>query len=205
MPVPWLRILDAVIGITDLARSRRIRTLSKAAADRQEQLDAVERGAPFPRSALDARLAGVVVAALKETFDRDSHRLELERAQIAAERERTARMLRLELLRQAGEREIGRLRLLAAVAVASWIGTLLFGVRLTGRPIGPRVALAGGGVLLLASIALSFVAQSQVGAVLDRGDSTADPRDVATSGLAGALALWLIVLGLALVGLAVLL
>ena len=36
--------------------------------------------------ALEARLAGVVVAALKEAFDRDSRRLELERDQLAAER-----------------------------------------------------------------------------------------------------------------------
>ena len=31
MPLPWLRILDAVIGVTDLARSRKIRTLSDQA------------------------------------------------------------------------------------------------------------------------------------------------------------------------------
>ena len=81
---------------------------------------------------LEARLAGVVVAALKEAFDRDTRRLELEREQLEAERERAERALRLELQRQAGDREIGRLRLLAGVAVASWLGTLFFSARLLG-------------------------------------------------------------------------
>jgi hypothetical protein len=203
MPVPWLRILDVLIGVTDLARSRRIRTLSQE-SDQQQQLETVERGGAAPRSALEARLAGVVVAALKETFDRDSRRLELERAQIEAERERAERTLRLELLRQAADREIGRLRLLAGVAVVGWISSLFFSARLVGGPAGARVALGAGWMLLLIAVAMSFVAQSQVGAALDRGGSTADPRDAAASGIAGALALWLIVLGLALVGLAVL-
>jgi hypothetical protein len=204
MPVPWLRILDALIGITDLARSRRIKTLSQSNPDPNQQLEGIEKAGAGPRSTLEARLAGVVVAALKETFDRDSHRLELERAQIEAERERHERTLRLELQRQAGEREIGRLRLLALVAVASWIATLLLGVRLMSGPVGPRVALAAGWVVLLAAVAMSFMAQAHVGAELDRGDSTTDPRDVASSGLAGGLVPWLIVIGLALVGLAVL-
>lgn len=204
MAVPWLRILDALIGVTDLARSRRIRTLSQSGAGPDQQLEAVGRAGGGPRSPLEARLAGVVVAALKETFDRDSRRLELERAQIEAEKERADRSLKLELLRQAGEREIGRLRLLAAVAVVSWISTLFLAARLIGGSRGARLSLGGAWMLLLLAVAMSFVAQSRVGAVLDRGDPTVDPRDAASSGVTGALALWLIVLGLALVGLAVL-
>src|SRR5690349_11101447 len=115
MAVPWLRLLDAAIGITDLARSRKIRTM----ADNQQQLEAGDRPVA---GALETRLAGVVVAALKEAFDRDARRIEFEREQAAAERERAERALRLELQRQAGDREIGRLRLLAGIAVASWIG-----------------------------------------------------------------------------------
>ena len=37
---------------------------------------------------IQARLAGVAVAAIKEVFDRDSARLEMERAQLEAERQR---------------------------------------------------------------------------------------------------------------------
>ena len=202
MPVPWLRILDVVIGVTDLARSRRIKRLGKD----QRLLETTERArAAGPRFALEARLAGVVVAALKETFDRDGRRLELERGQVAAERERAERALRLELLRQAGDREIGRLRLLAAIAMVGWISTAFVSARIIGGSVGVRVALGAGWLLLVCAVVMSVVAQSQVGRALDRGDASADPRDAVAPGIAGALALWLIVVGLALVGLAVLL
>src|SRR6266498_4894579 len=50
---------------------------------------------------IEARLTNVVVAALKEAFDRDHARLELERAQIEAQRKRAEDAMRLELRRQA--------------------------------------------------------------------------------------------------------
>jgi|SRR5712671_6297197 len=199
MPVPWLQILDAVIGVTDLARSRKIRRMADAP---EQQLETAGR-AP---AALEARLASVVVAALKEAFDRDTRRLELEREQAAAERERAERALWLELQRQAGDREIGRLRLLAGVAVASWIGTLFFSSRLLGGGVGVRAMLGGGWLLILAAFALAFTAQSNVAdalATLARDENGLSRRPV-SSGAAGALAVWLIVAGLALIGLAVL-
>jgi hypothetical protein len=198
MPLPWLQILDAVIGVTDLARSRKIRKMSQESGDPQQQLEAGRAAAGF--GGLEARLAGVVVAALKEAFERDTHRLELEREQLEAERQRAERALKLELRRQASDREIGRLRLLAGVAVTSWIGTLFFSARLLGGPAGVRAALGGAWLVLLAAFAASFVAQSRVAEAASRTDE----RDV-DSGVAGAFALWLIVLGLALVGVAVLL
>ena len=201
MPVPWLRILDAVIGVTDLARSRRIKTMSQ---EHEPSAPLQQRGPGGPLAGMEARLAGVVVAALKEAFDRDRHRLELEREQVEAERARAERALKLELLRQAGEREIGRLRLLAGVAVACWIGTLFFSARLIGGSVGARVALGVGWALLLAAVAAAFSAQSSVASALDRADPDLDRRDAAPSGFAGAVALWLIVFGLAAVGLAVL-
>ena len=196
MPFPWLQVLDAVIGVTDLARSRKIRKMSQESADQPQQLEA---GGRAGLGGLEARLAGVVVAALKEAFERDTHRLELEREQLEAERLRAERALALELRRQASDREIGRLRLLASVAVASWIGTLFFSARLLGGPPGARAALGIAWLLLLAAFASSFVAQSQVAESASRPDERA-----VDSGLAGAFALWLIVLGLALVGVAVL-
>src|SRR5438552_7815140 len=125
MPLPWLRIIGGVLGATDLVRW--------------------VKGQPPPETrvagSLETRLAGVVVSALKEAFDRDHQRLELERQRLDEERERADRLLRLEWLRQAGEREIGRLRLLAAVGLASWLGTLFLAGRLTaGGPFG-RVML----------------------------------------------------------------
>ena len=198
MALPWLRILDALIGVTDLARSRKIRTLADEQQQQQQQL---EVGGRTVGGAVEARLAGVVVAALKEAFDRDTRRLELERDQAAAERERAERALRLEMRRQAGDREIGRLRLLAGVAVVSWLGTLFFSARLIGGPSGTRVALGAGWILLLAAVAMSFGAQSRVAAALDAPPS--EDRTI-SSGAAGALAVWFIVIGLALVGVAVL-
>src|SRR5258706_4228786 len=124
MALPWLQILDAVIGVTDLARSRKIRKMSQESADPQQQLEAGRAGAGF--GGLEARLAGVVVAALKEAFERDTHRLELEREQLEAERQRAERALKLELRRQASDHEIGRLRLLAGGAPARWVGTPFF-------------------------------------------------------------------------------
>ncbi|HEV2982806.1 MAG TPA: hypothetical protein VGX46_00385 [Vicinamibacterales bacterium] len=196
MALPWLQILDAVIGVTDLARSRKIRKMSQEAADPQQQLEASRAGAAL--GGLETRLAGVVVAALKEAFERDTHRLELEREQIEAERQRAERALRLELRRQASDREIGRLRLLAGVSVACWIGTLFFSARLIGGPAGARVALGAGWLFLLAAFASSFVAQSRVADAASRTDDV-----VVDSGVAGSFALWLIVAGLALVGIAV--
>jgi hypothetical protein len=192
MPVPWLGIIDAVIGVTALARGR------KSAARSDQLLERRSFGS------LETRLASVVVAALKEAFDRDTRRLELEREQLAAEREREERALRLELQRQAGDREIGRLRLLAGVAVVSWLGTLLLAARLVGASGGARLALGGGWLLLLAAIAASFSAQSRVAATLTRVDDGAAWSGTITSGASGALALWLSVSGLALVALAVL-
>jgi len=191
MPVPWLRILRAVIGVTDFARL----TTGRAGGDEEERLVPGNRALGH----LETRLAGVVVAALKEAFDRDSRRLELEREQLEAERRRAERLLKLELLRQAGDREVGRLRLLAGVAAGSWLGTLFFSERLAGGSLGVRIALGGAWALLLAALALAFVGQSHVADGLSRIDEPA-----LASSVAGKLSPWLIVIGLALIGVAML-
>ena len=197
MPVPWLRILRAVIGISDFAL-----TPARGRIGGEED----ERLVPGTRALgqLETRLAGVVVAALKEAFDRDSRRLELEREQLEAEHRRAERLLRLELLRQAGDREVGRLRLLAGLAAGSWLGTLFFSARLAGGGLGARIALGGGWALLLAALALSFVAQSHVADALSRMDGPAGQSAALPSSVAGQLSPWLIVIGLALIGVAML-
>jgi hypothetical protein len=188
MPVPWLRILDAVIGVTDLARSRKIRSLAASAEP------TTEVGSPIAGN-LETRLAGVVVAALKEAFDRDTRRLDLEREQLEAERQRAERALQLELVRQAADREIGRLRTLAGIAIAAWLGSLFVAVRASST--GARVALGVGWLFLVGAIAASFSGQSRV------SDAAARERPPSTSG--GALAVWLTLAGLVLVAVAVLL
>ena len=203
MPVPWLQLIDAALGLANFARGRK--AVGAADDPQQQQLETASR-AP---GGLEARMAGVVVAALKEAFDRDTRRLELEREQLAAERQRAERALRLELQRQSADREIGRLRMLAAVAVAGLIGTLLLAMIPGGimrGGIGARVALGSGWLLLGVALAAAFSAQAQVARALE--SLAADDNGIRSPSVvsaAGTAALWLIVGGLALVGMAVLL
>jgi hypothetical protein len=198
MPVPWLQLIDAALGVANFARGR------KAPPPPDEPQQQLELGGRAT-GGVEARLAGVVVAALKEAFDRDSRRLDLEREQLEAERQRAERALQLELRRQAADREIGRLRLLAGVAVATWIGTLVLSARLVGGSIGARVSLGFGWLFLLGAIAASFIAQSRAAAAVDApADGDDSRRGAIRSGASGAFALWLIICGLVFVGLAAL-
>jgi len=196
MPIPWLGLLDLALGLGNMARGQK-----RAAATDAEggPLTTTGRGGP-----LDARIAGVMVAALKEVFDRDSRRIELEREQMEAERLRAERAMRLEQLRQAGEREIGRLRLVAGIAVAAWLGTLFFAARVVAAGSGARIAFGTGWLLLLAALALSFSAQTTVSKALDRVDEFIARRDGIEAGLGGAVAPWLLIAGLAVIAAAVL-
>jgi hypothetical protein len=195
MALPWLRILDAAIGFGDIAR----RMSKRATTAEQDILAGAQPGGP-----LEARLAGVVVAALKEAFDRDHQRLELERDQVEAERQRAERLLRLELLRQAADREVGRLRLVAGVAAISWLGTLFFAASLADATLAARVALGAGWLLLLGALGAAFSAQAAIVKALNGADERTGPRDL-SSGFAGTAAPWLIVAGLGAIGFGVLL
>ncbi|HLB43875.1 MAG TPA: hypothetical protein VJK49_00705 [Candidatus Limnocylindrales bacterium] len=180
MALPWLRILDAVLGLTDLARTTRRRAVAGQ--------DRVGRPAPPGDSAVssvETRLAA------------------LESEQIRHE-QRAERLLKLALARQAGDREIARRRLQAAVAAASWIGTLFLAGRLAGGAAGPRVLLGAGWILLLAALGLSFAAEARVARALDEANETSPRPDDLMSGVSGAIAPWLIIAGLALAGAAAL-
>jgi hypothetical protein len=192
--LPWLSILDAAIGVANLARSRRAVAAPEAGLERS--IDGGARALGGALGGIEARLAGVVVAALKEAFDRDTRRLELERQQLEAERARAERALKLELLRQAADREVGRLRLVAGMAVVAWIGTLFFSVRLLGGGMGPRILLGVGWALLLAAIGASFTAQSRIADALQREEPPTGP--------AGQASAWLVVGAMGLIALAVL-
>jgi hypothetical protein len=191
MAVPWARVIDSVIGVTDVV----VRQVKGRMDADPESLPAEARGT----GTLEARLAGVVVAALKEAFDRDHQRLELEKGQIEAERQRAERALKLELFRQAGDREVGRLRLLAGAALASWLGTLLFAARLADGAVAGRMSLAIGWLLLLAALAASLSAHTRIVRTLGAIDQRSDlPRELSSA--AGDVAPWLIVIGLAVIG-----
>jgi hypothetical protein len=198
--VPWLRLLDAALGLSDLAR--RVRRPPDALPG-SAPLGALDHLTAAPGGALETRLAGVVVAALKEAFDRDHQRMQLERDQIEAERQRAERALRLELARQAGDREIGRLRLLAGVALASWLATLFFSPRVIEGAVAGRVALGVGWLLLLAALAAAFSAQSAVARTVAQLDERTGSQPI-SSGAAGSAAPWLMVAGLAAIAMSVL-
>ncbi|MSO30759.1 MAG: hypothetical protein EXQ48_07435 [Acidobacteria bacterium] len=197
MALPWLDIIDTVLDLADLVRPRS-RPPERASRPAQRSDETAGPGSG------ETRLACVVATALKEAFDRDSRRLDLERERMEMERQRAERALEMERLRQAGDREIGRLRLAAGVAVAAWLGTLLVSDRVAGGGVGARVLLGGGWLCLLIALALAFIAHARVSAALSNMDGETTARPDLPPGLAGSFAAWLIVLGLALVGLAVL-
>ncbi len=182
MAVPWLRLIDGVLGATDLVRS-----LKGRATEPDERLAATGR--------VESHLTGVVMSALKEVFDRDSERLELERQRAEDDRRRAERALRLELLRQAGEREIGRLRLVTAFAGVAAVGVAVVIGRLPGHAPAARGVLAASLLLLIATVAAALSAQNQVTRNLGRGDDHALVEDIVGS-VTGAASPWLLVSGL---------
>lgn len=193
MALPWFRLIDTAINIVGYVRNRQTTSTALSAGGQPQSLDA----RPGFFGGLESRLAGVVVAALREAFDRDARRLDLEREHLEAERLRAERALRLELLRQAADRETGRLRLIAGVAVASFIGTLVVAARVAGGGTGPRVLLGLGWLLLLAALGAVFSAQAQL--------EEAVRRETTPESTAAQLAPWCVVGALALVGIAALL
>jgi hypothetical protein len=196
MPVPWLGLFDAALGLANLVRGTGPR---RPANELQEGDRLATTAGGGALGQLEARLAGVVVAALKEAFERDNRRLELERQQMEAERRRAERALRLELLRQAAEREVGRLRLIAGLAAASWLGTLLFFGRIAGAGVGGRVALGAGWALLLGALAASFAGQSKLAASAAQLTADEGATSPPSAGALGATAPWLFVAGLAVI------
>jgi hypothetical protein len=195
MRVPWLRILRTVVGLTEIARLVGGGRADGAAKRLTKGGEAVGQ----PRTRL-----GRAVAALQEAFNRDARRFDLERERMEAERERAALARRLQLRRQAADREIRRLRLLAGVAAVSWLAALFLAVRLMGGSVPPRVMLGGGWALLTGALALAFIGQARVTAALGRLDDFGGRDDPVDGGLGSLLAPGLLVMGLALVGLAAL-
>jgi hypothetical protein len=183
----WMRVLDTVSGLAQLTgRFRRGSGL--------EASEGLPAGGPL--GGLETRLAGVLVAALKEAFDRDSTRLEMERSQIDAERQRAEEALRAELRRQAGERALGQLRMIAVMAICGWALSAALGVWLPGMRTGlPWALLAAGWALAMATLGTAFAGWQRISAW------TAETRAGAVEPLsapAAAAAPWLLIGALAL-------
>jgi hypothetical protein len=188
-----MRAFDAIMMFRDAAKS------FKGEPPAETSIARPAPPSPPALGQLEATLTNVVVAALKEAFDRDHARLELERAQLEDQRRRADEALRLELRRQAADRELARLRLLAATALVSWIASVVaFGVRMASVGAPGRVALAVGWAFLLGSLGAAFSAQGRINA--DVPDASRPPD----AGRAGDVALWMLVVGLGAVALSLL-
>ena len=173
-----MRVLDAVGGFAELA-GRVAGARTDAPRAQAEAGPAGAGGAIGPLGQVEARLTGVLIAALKEAFDRDSARLELERAQQQSEdRRREAEQRRLdealtaELRRQAdlarrqsADRAMAQLRTVALLAAGAWALSAVLAVLVPGmRADLPRLLLGLGWLLAIASVGAAFAGVRRVSA-----------------------------------------
>jgi hypothetical protein len=164
------KAVDAMIAFRDAAKRFKGPASAPSPPDTALSQSAAAQGLA---GQIETRLTSVVVAALKEAFDRDHARLELERAHLEEERRRAEEALRLELRRQTVDRELSRLRLLGGTALIGWIGSVVgFAVHAGAASVAARVVMGGGWMLLLAALATAFTAQGRVsGRVFDKNQS----------------------------------
>jgi hypothetical protein len=182
----WMRVVETVGNLAQFADRFRQKPSAAAAPD---VAPPVGTG-----TGLEARLAGVVVAALKEAFDRDRVRMDLEREQIEAERRRAQQALDAEIRRQAADRAVGQLRLVAVIAASAWMLSAALGVWLDGMRGGvPRALLACGWLSAFATIGCAF-------AGWQRTTQDTAGGGIALTGGPAAAAPWLLLGALTLIG-----
>ena len=184
----WAAVVDTVGGLVHIARRFR-----QGAAEGLS-------GTVIPpgAGALEARLAGVVVAALKEAFDRDSVRIEMERTQIDAERQRAEALLRAELRRQTADRMLAQLRLVAVISVGTWALSAVLGVFMPGMREGaPRILLGAGWLFAFSALGSAFAAWQHVSL---RAADASHAGAPALDHVAATYAPWLLIIALALSG-----
>jgi len=187
----WMRVLDTVNGLVQMSgRFRR-------PPGGEELASGPAQGGPL--GLLEARLAGVVVAALKEAFDRDRARMDLEQSHMEAERQRAEQALRAELRRQAADRAHGQLRLIAIMAAGVWMLSAALGVWLPRMQNAlPLSLMATGWALAIGALGCAFTAWQRVSrwsAADTQAAVQADPANPMASA-----ALWLLLASLALTG-----
>jgi hypothetical protein len=190
-----VKVFDTVAFLTEAARRFKAPNAPRPSTD-----ISLKSSSPALTGQVEARLTGVVVAALKEAFDRDHARLELERAQLDEQRRRAEEALRAEIRRQAADREVARLRLVAGTAMGGFIAAVaMMALRLDTASALSRGVGAFGWLLLLAAVAAAFMSQARVSA------SVPGVSEPVEAGRAGTAALWLLLTGLACAPIALLL
>jgi hypothetical protein len=210
MPVNWAglwRVAQTVFGLAEASRHLMAGPRIPS-ADAPDDLAVRDLARPVSGGVLghlEARLTGVVVSALKEAFDRDAARLDLERAMLEDQRRRAEQALRLELVRHAADRALSRLRAIGGLALIVWVVSVVFAMRFPEGLAGPARAVLGAGWLgLFAAAGASFAAYARVSRwVASAHLDNAAPESVPEAGAAAA-APWLALAGLALVGVALL-
>jgi len=151
----WDRLEKAIDVAVGIASSRSAKVDSHVPAE-----PTAGRGGLI--SSFEAKMAGVLVSALKEAFNRDAARLEAEREDAAHERRRAELALQLEMARQAAERDAARLRAVGVLALVVWLASLLY---VTIHPVGggaSRVILGIAWACLTGAIAAAFVGYGRV-------------------------------------------
>ena len=178
------RAFDAMVAFSDSARKF---TASLAPPPQSPDAALAQAAGAQGLGQIETRLTGVVVAALKEAFNRDHARLELERAHLDEERRRAEEALRMELRRQTIDRELSRLRLLAGAALVGWIASIVT-LALHHGGTASHAVLVIGWLLLLGALGAAFNAQGRINA---RALDARAPID------SPGLPLWLLIAGLA--------
>lgn len=157
----WLKVLDVV---STLALGRSGGSDKSGKAESFETPDLGTAGSDRrPPGLLETHLAGVVVAALKEAFDRDKSRMVLERDTLEGERSRAERALAAELRRQAADRALSQLKLIAVFAGLALLVSGVLAAWISGMRAGlPAVLLTLGWALAVAALGCVFAAWQQV-------------------------------------------
>ena len=190
------KVAQTIFGIADVSR----RVLNPAAGERQNPVTDLDATAGGLLGHVEARLTGVVISALKEAFDRDAARLDAERAALEEQRRRAEEALRLELVRQTADRALARVRSIGVLALAIWVVSVLFAMRLPAGFAGAgRIVLACGWAALLGAMAASFASHGHISRWAGAAQaSRATAADLPENGPVIA-APWLVLAGLALV------
>ena len=137
-----------------------------------------------PAEPLETRLASVLVAALREAFDRDRARFDLERDFHENEVARKESALRLEWIRQTGTRAVTHARNVALLSSGVWVASVAAAGWLAPLALSAKVTLGLGWVGLFAAIAAAFVAHQQLTGWLAHGVPSSSPETTAQSSAA---------------------
>ena len=127
--VTWIRALSALGTVAEATRAfRDARGVTRTPAGTPATAPATVETV----SGLETRLANVVVSALREAFERDRARFDLERDVQVVEQARREQALRLEWLRQTGTQALSQTRALAGLALLAWLASVVAAVWLGG-------------------------------------------------------------------------